>query len=276
MSGRDPSLPSTRKLLEVMRRLRAPEDGCEWDRAQTLESIVPHTLEEAYEVAAAIASGDPRVIRDELGDLLFQVVFLAQLAEEQGWFAFDDVAAGIADKLQRRHPHVFGTDAATGSVPSMAEQSKIWEALKADERRRSGEQGVLGGIALALPALIRASKLGKRAARVGFDWPDPGGVRAKVDEEFAEFESTLREAESLARQADELGDLLFALANWARHLGLDAEAALRGSNDKFTRRFAIMEQLAAQQGIALETLDLPAWESLWSEAKRRERREEPG
>lgn len=264
--------PPIEQLLEIMRKLRDPRSGCEWDRAQSLESIVPHTLEEAYEVAEAIDGGKPEAIRDELGDLLFQVVFLAQIASERGWFDFDAVAASIADKLVRRHPHVFAEPRAV----SAEQQSKIWESLKAQERVQEGKRGVLDGVALALPALTRAGKLGKRAARVGFDWPDPGGVRAKVDEEFAEFETTLRAGESTARQSDELGDLLFAIANWARHLGLDAEAALRGSNEKFTRRFAIMEQLAAQRGIALETLDLPAWESLWGEAKRLERRAEQG
>jgi MazG family protein len=260
------------QLLEIMRTLREPKTGCEWDRTQTLESIVPHTLEEAYEVADAIRRGDPRAIRDELGDLLFQVVFLAQIASEQDWFDFDEVAASIADKLIRRHPHVFTERGAESTLAISAEQqSKIWETLKAEERLQAGERGVLDGVAITLPALIRAGKLGKRAARVGFDWPDPGGVRAKVDEEFAEFEATLREAQSRERQTDELGDLLFAIANWARHLGLDAEAALRGSNEKFSRRFASMERLAAERDLRLEKLDLAAWESLWAEAKRLER-----
>jgi len=257
------SAPSIARLLEVMRRLRDPAGGCEWDRAQTMQSIVPHTLEEAHELADAVAGGDRVAVRDELGDLLFQVVFLARIAEEQGAFDFDAVAAAIADKLERRHPHVF----AAPDALSAAEQTVAWEGFKAAERAAAGQAGTLDGVARALPALTRAAKLGKRAARVGFDWPDPGGVRAKVDEELGEFEETLRDGEPTARQEEELGDLLFAVANWARHLGLDPEAALRASNAKFERRFARMEILAREQGVALEALDLDAWEALWSRAK---------
>lgn len=251
------------RLLEVMRRLRDPDGGCAWDRAQTMETIVPHTLEEAHEVADAVAGGDPGAVRDELGDLLFQVVFLSRIAEEQGAFDFDAVAAAIADKLERRHPHVFA--APTGL--STDEQTVAWEGFKAAERAAAGQQGTLDGVARSLPALTRAAKLGKRAARVGFDWPDVTGVRAKVDEELGEFEATLRDRETQARQEDELGDLLFAIANWARHLGLDPETALRASNAKFERRFARMEVLARGQGVALGSLDLDAWEALWARAK---------
>ncbi|NDD74071.1 MAG: nucleoside triphosphate pyrophosphohydrolase, partial [Gammaproteobacteria bacterium] len=179
------------ELLEVMRRLRDPQTGCAWDREQTLSSIVPHTLEEAHEVADAIASGSMTAIRDELGDLLFQVVFLARIAEEQGEFAFDDVARAIVDKLVRRHPHVFQHHQSLTS----SEQTAAWESMKAAERRADGADGVLAGVARSLPALTRAAKLGKRAARVGFDWPEVDGVRAKVDEELAEFEATLRDGE---------------------------------------------------------------------------------
>lgn len=251
------------ELLEVMRRLRDPQTGCAWDREQTFASIVPHTLEEAHEVVDAIASGSMPAIRDELGDLLFQVVFLARIAEEQGAFAFDDVARAIVDKLVRRHPHVF---AAQQSLTS-AEQTRAWETMKAAERSENGADGVLAGVARSLPALTRAAKLGKRAARVGFDWPEADGVRAKVDEELAEFEATLRDGESAARREEEFGDLLFALANWGRHLGVDPEAALRAANGKFETRFAAMERFAVERGVALATLDLEAWERLWQEAK---------
>ena len=260
MSARDTPIA---RLLEVMRRLRDPQGGCEWDRAQTMQSIVPHTLEEAHELADAVAGGDPAAVRDELGDVLFQVVFLARIAEEQGSFDFDAVATAIADKLERRHPHVF----AAPDALSAAQQTVAWEGFKAAERAAAGQQGILDGVARALPALTRAAKLGKRAARVGFDWPDASGVRAKLDEEIGEFEATLKDGEGRARQEDELGDVLFAVANWARHLGLDPEAALRSSNAKFERRFARMEVLAREQGKALDSLDLDAWEALWARAK---------
>jgi len=255
------------RLLEIMRALRDPNSGCAWDREQTFESIVPHTLEEAYEVAEAIGSTDADRIRDELGDLLFQVVFLSRIAEERGLFNFDDVARGISDKLVRRHPHVF----AQREGLSADEQTRAWEAFKAEERAASGERGVLDGVARSLPALTRAVKLGKRAARVNFDWPDASGMRLKLDEELAEFEATLSEQEGVDRQHDELGDLLFVIANWARHLRLDPEAALRGSNQKFERRFAEMERLAAAAGTPLLELDLEAWEGLWQQAKAAER-----
>jgi len=251
------------RLLGIMQRLRDPEQGCPWDLQQTFATIVPHTLEEAYEVAEAVSSGKPQPLRDELGDLLFQVVFLSQLAEEAGWFNFDDVAQGISDKLERRHPHVF----ANGETPTAAGQTQVWESIKAQERAAAGEAGVLSGIALALPALARAAKLGKRAGRVGFDWPEADGVRLKVMEELAEFEETLTLNQSKARQEEELGDLLFAVANWARRLGLEPETALRASNQKFERRFAAMEAMASARGLRLEALSLAEWESLWQDAK---------
>jgi MazG family protein len=255
------------RLLEIMRALRDPKSGCAWDREQTFESIVPHTLEEAYEVAEAIGSADADRIRDELGDLLFQVVFLSRIAEERGLFDFNDVTRGISDKLVRRHPHVF----AERTGLSAEEQTRAWESFKAEERAASGDKGVLDGVALALPALTRAVKLGKRAARVNFDWPDASGMRTKLDEELGEFEATLSQDEGSGRQHDELGDLLFVIANWARHLRLDPEAALRGSNQKFERRFAEMERLAAAAGTPLLELDLEAWERLWQHAKAAER-----
>lgn len=265
------------ELLAVMRQLRNPEGGCAWDLEQTLESIVPHTLEEAYEVADAIERRDLAALRDELGDLLYQVVFLARIAEEAGHFDFDAVVRAIADKLVRRHPHVFATSEWASqqqgqqATLSSSEQTQAWERYKQHERRAAGEQGVLGGVALALPALSRAVKLGKRAARVNFDWPDASGMRAKLDEELAEFEETLSEHESVERQSEELGDLLFVIANWARHLKLDPEGALRAANGKFERRFARMEAFAAGEGMALESLDLVAWEALWQRAKAAEK-----
>lgn len=258
-----PASPAMSRLLQIMRGLRHPESGCPWDLQQDFASIVPHTLEEAYEVAEAIARGEPQAIRDELGDLLFQVVFLSELASEAGWFNFDAVARGIGDKLVRRHPHVFAAD----ELPTAAGQTEIWEALKAKERVAAGEHGTLAGIALALPALTRAAKLGKRAGRVGFDWPTAEGVKDKVMEELAELEETLTMGDSRERQEEELGDVLFAMANWARRLGFDPESALRASNQKFERRFALMEAKAGERGLALERLSLAQWESLWLEAK---------
>lgn len=250
------------RLIEIMARLRAPVGGCPWDREQTFATIAPYTIEEAYEVADAIERGNPERLRAELGDLLFQVVFHARLAEEQGWFAFDDVAASIADKLTTRHPHVF----ADAQYADAAEQTTAWEAMKAQERDAAGVGGTLADVPLALPALARAAKLGRRAARVGFDWPDAAGTREKVQEELVEMDVAVRE-ESAARQAEELGDLLFAIANWARHLQLDPENALRLANSKFEARFRHMESLAAASGHRLADLDAAAWDRLWLAAK---------
>ena len=253
------------KLLEIMARLRDPVHGCPWDVRQNFATIAPYTLEEAYEVADAIARDDLDDLRGELGDLLFQVVFHARMAEEAGAFDFDDVARGISEKLTRRHPHVFGTpeERARGPVPGS------WEAIKAAERAGSGAApgGALDGIAAALPALRRAQKLGKRAAGVGFDWPDATGARAKIEEELAELDEAAEAPDAAARH-EELGDLLFAVVNYARHAGVDAEAALRAANAKFERRFRAMERAAAGRGVTLEDLDLDALEALWEEAKR--------
>lgn len=262
----NPAAGALLELLEVMARLRDPQQGCPWDRAQDFASIAPYTLEEAFEVADAIERGEPAAIRDELGDLLFQVVFHARLGEERGWFDFAAVAAGIAAKLRRRHPHVFETAMPPGASAPAAD----WERIKAAERGAAGEGGTLDGIARALPALTRAAKLGRRAARVGFDWPDAGGVRDKVGEELAEIDEVLAAEAPAGRRVEELGDLLFAIANWSRHLGVDAEAALRTANQKFERRFASMEALARERGIALESLSGDAWEALWAEVKRDE------
>lgn len=246
------------RLLRIMARLRDPSSGCEWDRAQRFETIVPHTIEEAYEVADAVARGDLDDIRDELGDLLFQVVFQARIAEEAGQFAFDDVARSIADKLEARHPHIFGD----AQPPGEARDAR-WEALKAAERSAKGATSALDGVAVALPALMRAEKLQKRAARVGFDWPDPAGPAAKLAEEIAE----LAEAEGPER-FEEAGDLLFAAVNLVRAHGIAAEDALRAANAKFERRFRAMEQLAAGDFAAL---DLDQQEALWQRVKAAER-----
>ena len=238
------------RLMTIMARLRAPEGGCDWDRAQTWATIAPYTIEEAYEVADAIERGDPTDIKEELGDLLLQVVFQSRIAEEAGAFSFADVVATIADKMERRHPHIFGD----------AEDSPGWETIKAAERAGKADPSALAGVAAGLPALTRAAKLQARAARTGFDWPDKSGARAKIDEELGEIAAA--PAEFIA---EEIGDLLFSVANYARHLGVDPEAALRVGNAKFERRFRMMEGFA---GAAFPDLDLDAKEALWRAAKR--------
>lgn len=249
-------------LLRLCAQLRDPEHGCPWDRAQTLATIAPHTIEEAYEVADAIAGSEPMRIRDELGDLLFQVLLHSQLASEHGWFDFSDVAAGLHDKLVRRHPHVFGGEA----VANGESLAHAWEAHKAAERSAAGLAGTLAGVPKALPALVRAAKLGRRAARVGFDWPHEQAVRAKISEELRETEAAVSDGDAPA-VAEELGDTLFALVNWARLLGVDPEAALRAANEKFERRFAAMESLIAARADTMSKLSAEAWERLWLEAK---------
>ncbi|PZO77268.1 nucleoside triphosphate pyrophosphohydrolase [Sphingomonas hankookensis] len=241
------------RIVAIMARLRDPVSGCEWDRAQSFATIAPYTIEEAYEVADAIERGDMADLKDELGDLLLQVVFHSRIAEEAGLFDLRDVVDAISDKMERRHPHIFG-DAADGGHP-------LWEQVKAAERQaRPGQSGTLAGVALGMPALARAEKLQKRAARVGFDWPDASGPRAKIDEELAEVE----QAETDAARIEEVGDLLFSVVNWARHLGIDPEAALRAANGKFERRFAAME--AADPAFAERTLNQQ--EAAWQRAKR--------
>ncbi|MEO7654915.1 MAG: nucleoside triphosphate pyrophosphohydrolase [Sphingomicrobium sp.] len=239
---------SLERLVAIMARLRDPERGCEWDCAQTFATIAPYTIEEAYEVADAIQRGDMHSLADELGDLQLQVVFHARMAEEAGHFSLDDVMERVCDKLERRHPHIFGDQ----------EHSPGWEELKAHERQKSPDSSALAGVALALPALERAAKLQRRAARTGFDWPDIAGPRAKVDEELSELD---RETESKAR-TEELGDLLFAVVNLARHLNIDAEAALRDANRKFEQRFRAIED---EPGFA--AMSLEAKEALWVAAK---------
>ena len=256
------------ELLDIMARLRNPDGGCPWDLKQTFETILPYTLEEAYEVAEAIENQDLPELRGELGDLLFQVVFHARMAEEQGAFAFPDVVAGVCEKLKRRHPHVFG-DA------SLADERAVnanWEREKAAERaaKAGKEQGVLAGVANALPALVRAEKLQRRAARVGFDWDDPQGVLEKVREEVAEVEDTLDESQPLQARVHEIGDLLFSVVNLSRHLGVDAEQALRAANHRFEGRFGALEQGLAAEGKAPSRELREQMEQLWLEAKRNE------
>ena len=274
-----------------MARLRDPKSGCPWDQKQTFATVAPFTIEEAYEVADAIESGDPTKLRDELGDLLFQVVFHARMAEERGWFDFAQVASAIHEKLVRRHPHVFGGRSLSGD----AELSSAWEEQKARERAAgggaAGSVSALADVPRGLPALVRAAKLGKRAGRVGFDWESAAQVREKVLEELGEVDGALADAASgagaaanaVARVAagvgatnspavvEEMGDLLFAVTNWSRHLKIDAEEALRAANSKFERRFRDMESLARERGLSLETLSPQQWESLWQESKALER-----
>jgi ATP diphosphatase len=248
-------------LLQLMRTLRAP-DGCPWDREQTFATIAPFTVEEAYEVADAIGRGDLTRLRDELGDLLFQVVFHARMAEEAGEFDFADVARSICDKLIRRHPHIF----AERKEVDVAQLHVSWEAQKALERAQAGQHGVLSDVPRALPALARAAKLGKRAGRVGFDWSTALGVRYKVDEELGEIDQALQSG-SAAAIADEIGDLLFTVANWARHLNVDPESALQRAALKFEQRFERMEHSAQRQGLSLPELSAAQWEELWQAAK---------
>ncbi len=263
----EPQRPMDR-LLAVMERLRDPERGCPWDVQQTFASIAPYTVEEAYEVADAVERGDITDLREELGDLLLQVVFHSRMAEELGAFRFNDVATAIADKMERRHPHVF----ADAHRPDTATQSVAWEAQKAAERAAKGlgSAGVLADVPAGLPALTRAVKLTKRAARVGFDWPDAAAVMDKLREETAELEAELPGADP-ARLRDELGDLLFVCANLARKLGVDPEDALRSSNAKFIRRFGHIEAELAAEGRTPEQSDLAEMDALWNAAKGLER-----
>lgn len=256
-------------LITLMATLRDPLRGCPWDRQQTFKTIAPYTLEEAFEVADAIEQNDMTGLREELGDLLFQVVFHARMAEEAGAFAFADVVEAITEKMIRRHPHVF----ADAEVADAEEQTRRWEAQKAAERsaKSSGETSLLDGVALGLPALTRAEKLQKRAARAGFDWPEVKGVVAKVHEELQEVERELERGEAEALQG-EIGDLLFSVVNLARHSGIDAEHALRAVNLKFERRFRAMEKAIAAQGKALSECSLEALDAEWDEVKKQERR----
>jgi nucleoside triphosphate diphosphatase len=238
------------RLLAIMAALRTPGSGCPWDLEQDFATIAPYTIEEAYEVADAIRRGDLAALKDELGDLQLQVVYHARIAEEIGAFDLDDVMASICAKMIRRHPHIFGDDA----------HSPGWEALKAAERHEAEDKSALAGVALALPALKRAEKLQRRAARIGFDWPDSGGPRAKIDEELAEIDAAATPDE----RAAELGDLLFSVVNYARHLDIDPEAALRDASTRFEQRFRKVEEIAEKP---LKDMDIDALEALWQRAK---------
>ena len=254
--------PSIEALLAVMARLRDKDTGCPWDIVQDFPSIAPYTIEEAYEVADAIRRGpDPAVLLDELGDLLLQTVYHARMAEERGWFRFEDVAAAVTAKMIRRHPHVFGeADAAEAT-------EELWEQRKIAERAARAETGVLAGVATGLPGLTRAAKLTRRAARVGFDWPDAAAVLDKLEEEAEELRRELPEADR-ARLTDEVGDLLFVLANLARKLDLDPELCLDGANRKFERRFGAIEASLATEGRTPADAKLEEMEEFWREAKR--------
>lgn len=260
--------PAIDRLLEIMARLRDPETGCPWDKEQSFATIAPYTIEEAYEVADAIERGDLADLKDELGDLLLQVVFHARIAEEASEFTFEDVAKSISEKMIRRHPHVFGDHA----YASAADQTEGWESIKATERAgKDRGAGVLDDVPIGLPALLRAVKLTKRAARVGFDWPDAAAVIEKLQEEVAELEVEIAAGDQ-EKAREELGDLLFVCANLARKLGADPEDALRAANAKFARRFGFIEARLAEQGRGPTDSTLAEMENLWIEAKKAEKR----
>ena len=254
-------------LKDVMRRLRDPQTGCPWDREQTFASIAPYTIEESYEVADAIERHDMRDLKEELGDLLFQVVFHARMAEEQGLFNFDDVARGMSEKLIRRHPHVFGE----ASHRTADEQTVAWEVIKAEERKAKDKSGILDDVPVGLPALTRAAKLTKRAARVGFDWPSVTEVLDKLDEETEELKVEIA-AGDLDKARAELGDLLFVLANLARKLDVEPEDALRLTNRKFVRRFSAIEAALQAEGRSPEQSSLEEMDAIWNRIKSDERR----
>lgn len=256
------------RLLEIMRRLRDPETGCPWDIEQTFETIAPYTIEEAYEVADAVERGAMDELEGELGDLLLQAVYFAQMAEEAGHFTFQNIVRGISDKMVARHPHVFGDE----SRDKSAEQQTVdWETIKAAERAGKAQKGALDGVALNLPALLRALKLQKRAARVGFDWADVNDVLAKITEEAAEL-AEARDTMGPDEVEDEFGDLLFVMVNLGRHLGVEPEAALRRTNAKFTRRFGAVEARLAERGKTPATSDLAEMDALWDQVKAEEKR----
>lgn len=262
-------------LVEIMARLRNPQNGCPWDVKQTFETIAPYTIEEAYEVADAIYNGTREDIRDELGDLLLQVVFHARIAEEEGSFNVADVARGVSNKMINRHPHVFADDAhsdASSQQPLDADGQKInWEDIKAEERAQKGKIGVLDDVAVGLPPMLRALKLQKRAARVGYDWEHINDVFAKMDEETAELKAELAaEAPDIDAIKDEIGDILFVAVNLARKAGIDPETALMGCNQKFERRFRYIEQQIENNNKNINDLSLDEMESFWQDAKKLE------
>ena len=257
-------MSDVRQLLQVMARLRAPETGCPWDRQQDFHSIAPYTIEEAYEVADVIAREAWDELPDELGDLLFQIAFYAQMGAENEWFDFDDIHRAVVDKMVRRHPHVFGDSELT----SAASQTVAWEEHKRAERRARGETGsLMNTVPSGLAAVKRAQKLQRKAAQVGFDWPDRNEVVSKLHEEIAELESALAEPNDKASIAEELGDVLFTCANLARHHGLDLDSCLRHSNLKFEGRFRRMEQFADETATTLDELSAEQLEELWQRAK---------
>lgn len=259
------------RLLTIMATLRHPDNGCPWDKQQTFASVAPYTLEEAYEVVDAIERADTASLQDELGDLLFQVVFHARIAEEQGSFAFNDVVRSICDKMERRHPHVFGT----AKIGSSEQQTIAWEEHKKLERAAKAQgkpASVLDNIPVSLPALTRAAKLGKRAATIGFEWPDVHGALGKLDEELSELRGAIAEGAAQTSIEDELGDLLFCVVNISRHLKVDPETALRRTNQKFARRFQHVESRLREQGRELDQATLPEMDGYWDEAKQLERR----
>ena len=268
MKNPAPTDSSIERLLDIMARLRHPEDGCPWDADQTFATIVPYTIEEAYEVAEAIGEGDHAALCEELGDLLFQVVFHARMAEEAGSFAFADVVAAVCDKMVRRHPHVF----AEASVADAGAQTIAWEATKEAERAGKADRAgraasILDDVAHGFPALLRAVKLQKRAARVGFDWQTALPALAKIEEEIAELRTEIAAGGSPERLADEIGDGLFSFVNVARHLAVDPESALRGTNAKFERRFRYIEAKLAASDESLADMSLDGLDRLWEEAK---------
>ena len=252
------------KLLEVMRKLRDPQNGCPWDLEQDFATIAPYTIEEAYEVADAIERENMDDLRDELGDLLFQVAFHARMAEEAGFFDFEEVAKGISEKMLRRHPHVFGSELER----AQGQQDGSWEQIKENERSDTPDSSALAGVAKGLPALKRAEKLGKRASRAGFDWPDRQGVRDKIQEELEELEEAfgMRDVDHIE---EEFGDVLFAVVNLARHLNIDPEKALTSANYKFDRRFRDMEIDIADTGKRLKNFNLETLDKFWRAAKKR-------
>ncbi len=252
------------KLLDIMRALRDPERGCPWDLEQDFSTIAPYTIEEAYEVADSIQREAWSELPDELGDLLFQVAFYAQMGHERGYFGFDDIVDSITDKMIRRHPHVFGE----GEKTDATAVRRRWEDIKEEERAAHDDRSALAGIARALPALKRAQKLGKRAARVGFDWDERRGVHDKIREEFDELEAAADEL-GAAEIEEELGDLLFAVVNLARHLDVDPEKALSAANAKFERRFRAMESAVASAGQSMQAMPLADLERFWQRAKKK-------
>lgn len=261
-------LKNIESLLQIMARLRDPQTGCPWDQKQTYKTIVPYTLEEAYEVAETIEQEDYDELKDELGDLLFQVVFYAQIAREEDRFDFGDIVEAISEKMLRRHPHVF----ADAEFANTDEIKQSWEKIKAEERAAKGKveevPSHLDGISEALPALTRAKKLQTKAKRAGFDWPDVSGVYEKIHEEIDEIHDAVNKGDQQHIQ-DEVGDLLFAVVNLARHLGVDSDAALRGTNRRFEQRFRTMEQLAREEGEEFAKLKLDQQEALWIKAKQK-------